>query len=105
MKSIIAVAFASALVAAEPRPKDLFSVRSFHNPETTDKISLAPQPPDLPQPIVIHAADVPQNGQCAIPLLEFKPNWSAKKDPMAVFTGPVPSGGTVSPMPVCKGWK
>jgi hypothetical protein len=95
----------SALLAAELGAKDLFSVRSFHNPGTTDKISLAPQPPDLPQPIVIHAADVPQNGQCAIPLLEFKPNWSAKKDPMAVFTGPVPSGGTVSPMPVCKGWK
>jgi hypothetical protein len=102
---MIAVAFASALVAAEPGAKDLFSVRSFHNPETTDKISLAPQPPDARQPVIIHAANVQQNGPCAIPLLEFKPTWSAKKDPMAVFTGPVPSGETVSPMPVCKSWK
>lgn len=95
----------SALLAAELGAKDLFSVRSFHNPGTTDKISLAPQPLEIPQEIIIPVAETQPSGQCAIPLLEFKPNWSAKKDPMAVFTGPVPSGGRVSPMPVCKGWK
>ena len=106
MKSIMVMAgMAGALMAAEASGRDVFSARSFHKPETTDKIRYWPQQLEGLTQIVVEAGDLNLDNRCAIPLREFKPNWSSKKDHMTIAAGPVgPAGGTVAPMVVCKGW-
>jgi hypothetical protein len=107
LKTVIAVTlFTGLLSAAGPNDSDVFSVRSFVQPETKAKVPF-PQLFANPDPKFLLAK--PQrvarnNGKCAIPLLEAKP--PKTNDAMAQFAGPNrnSSGVMPPPLPACKGW-
>ncbi len=101
---ISAMLFTSLLGAAGSNDADIFSVRSFINPKTKEKIPITGRLFGAEEPKLL-AAEPRTNDKCAIPLLEFK----AKKtnDAIAKLVGPMKTNAslTIPPLlPACEGW-
>jgi hypothetical protein len=112
LKIVVTTALAASLLgAAEPSRPDIFSVRSFLNPETKAKIAVSGQlfsdGRDLPEQLLRQTLkdEAKRSDKCAIPLTQVK---AAKThDHMTQFAGPIHDSAGVMPppLPACKDWK
>src|ERR1700733_8834906 len=107
LKPVVAVTlFTGLLSAAGPNDSNVFSVRSFVQPETKAKVPLPQLFGNLDPKFLLAGPQMVgrNNGKCAIPLVEAKP--PKTNDAMAQFAGPSrdSSGVMPPPLPACKGW-
>ena len=107
LKAVVAVTLFTSLVGAS----DVFSVRSYKDPETKAKIPVNGQLFSNGDPKLLLQMAAKQmrkeDHRCAIPLLEVKP--PKTNDSMAHhYAGPShnpDSAAILPPVPVCDGWK
>jgi hypothetical protein len=89
-----------------PAADDIFTIRSFHQPETKAELPMtgALLTPESAKRVLTQALQE-QPQQCAIPLLQAKPG--KVHDNMTQFAGPNPDRASIMPppLPTCKNWK
>jgi hypothetical protein len=109
VRTLVAVTlFTSFLGAAGPTDSDIFSVRSFLNPNTREKIPVTGQLFSNGELKLLVAelakAEPRKSDKCAIPLQEFKA--PKTQDSMAMPVGPSGDSASVMapPLPACKLW-
>jgi hypothetical protein len=86
---------------------DIFSVRSFRDPETKAKIPVIAQlfTTSDQLDLLAQGAATQKTEKCAIPLQQAKPG--KIHDNMAQFAGPSHDSASIMPppLPACKNWK
>jgi hypothetical protein len=94
---------------AKASDSNVFTVRSYVNPQTKKEVPYSPQILDsknLNEIVTAVNQGLKRVVQCASPLRELKAESGEKIDPMGLATGPGSDPITkVSPVPACEGWK